>query len=115
MIPLYWCLVTATGVAVVTVVGGWWAVGLIAVVATVLAPRLARPLLTVPLGAAIGWAVLLGRSARAPGFDALTNAVAGLFQITAVKLAGVSIGFAVAIALGGALLGSAFRKTHPRP
>lgn len=113
MVMLYWLLVVANAVGFSTVLAGWWTVVPICLLAAALAPRGARPLGSIPLGAALGWTVLLIRSARAERFDTLTAAIAKLIPLSIPALVGVTIGFVVVCAFGAVLFVGAFRRPTP--
>lgn len=110
MIAVYWLLVVANGVAFGTLAVGWWAVPVVSLVGALAAPRGAKPLLSVPLGALGGWAALLIRSARADGFDRLTQVVAELIPLPIAGLVAVTLAFPLVISLGAALIGGAWRR-----
>ena len=111
MIPVYWLLVVANGVAVGTVAAGWLAVPIVSLVAAVAAPRGSRPLMAIPAGALLGWGALLARSARAEGFDRLTAAVSGLIPIPLVGLVAATLVFPFLLALGATLIGGLVRRS----
>jgi hypothetical protein len=110
MVMLYWVLVAANAVGFATAVAGWWTVVPVCLLAAALAPRGARPLGSIPLGAALGWGVLLARSARAERFDTLTAAMATLIPLPLPALLAATVGLAATLALGATVLVSAFRR-----
>jgi hypothetical protein len=110
MIFAYWLLVIANGTAFATLAAGWWAVPVVSLVGALFAPRRSLPLLSVPLGAAVGWAVLLARSARAEGFGTLTAALEQTLPVRLRGLLALTIGFPLLLALGSALIGGALRR-----
>lgn len=115
MIPvLFWLLVTANAAGFGTLVVGWWALAIVAVAAGFAAPERARPLLTVPLGALIGWGILLFRSARVENFPALTELLDRLLPVPSLVLAGTTLLLAAVLGMGGALVGSALRRQSDR-
>jgi len=115
MIPLYWILVLANAAAFGTLAVGWWAVPVVALAGGAFAPRGSRPILSVPLGAAAGWGALLLRSARAEAFPRLTQLLTKVLPISPAALVVATIGLAVALALGAALVGAALRRSSPQP
>ena len=114
MILSYWILVLANGTAFATLAVGWWAVPVVSLVGAIFAPRRSVPLLSVPLGAGLGWAALLARSARADGFETLTATLAQVLPIPLRGVVALTIAFPLLLALGAALLGGAFRR-NPSP
>lgn|GEM_PF-6038585 len=109
MIMVVALLATALGVALSTWLVAWWTLPLVAAVAAWLMPRAARPLLTVPIGAALGWSVLLGRAARAEGFERLLGLLASLVPVPPAALAALTVVVALVLAAGGALVADAGR------
>ncbi len=114
MILTYWMLVVANGTAFATLAVGWWAVPVVSLVGAIFAPRRSLPLLSVPLGAALGWSALLARSARADGFETLTAALAQILPVRLRGMVALTIAFPLILALGAALVGGAIRR-NPSP
>lgn len=110
MIPAYWLLVVANGTAFATLAVGWWAVPIVSLAGALFAPRGSRPLLAVPLGAAVGWGALFARAARADGFDVLTGTLARILPVPLRGVVALTIAFPLVLALGAALLGGAIRR-----
>ena len=110
MVMTYWILVLANGVAFGTLAVGWYAVPVVAVVGAWFAPQRSRPLLTVPLGSALGWGSLLLRSARAQGFPPLLEILEKLLPVPPAALVGASLGLALVLGFGAALVGAALRR-----
>lgn len=111
MVLIYWMLVLANAAGFGTLAVGWWAVPVVALVGASFAPRGSKPLLSVPLGCAVGWGALLLRSARADSFADLTALIGQLFPVPPAGLAAASIGLALVLALGAALIGAGLRRT----
>ena len=109
MVILYWMLVLANGVAFGTLAVGWYAVPVIGLVGAWFAPRRSGPLITVPAGCVLGWGCLLLRSARADGFPALLAMLGKLLPVPPGALLGATLGLALLLGLGAALLGAALR------
>ncbi len=110
MVPLYWMLVLANAAGWGTLVAGWVAVPVVAIVGAWLAPKAARPLISVPAGAVLGWAALLALDARAEGFTRLLDVLGRLLPVQPPVVAAATLGLALVLALGGALAGAAFHK-----
>lgn len=115
MLPFFWLLVTANAAGFGTLAVGWWALVIVAVVAGGAAPERARPLMAVPLGALLGWGVLLFRSARVDNFSALTGLLDQLLPVPSPVLAAMTLLLAVVLGIGGALVGAALRRDAPPP
>lgn len=115
MVIVYWMLVLANAAGFGTLAVGWWALPVVALVGVLFAPRGARPLISVPLGCAVGWAALLLRSARADSFPTLTAILADVLPIPPVALAAATIGLALVLAIGAALVGHAVRRPRSEP
>lgn len=111
MMIVFWILAVANAVGFGTFLTGWWIVAPISLLAAAVAPRDGRPLLSIPLGAALGWAALLARSARAAGFETLTTAMASLLPLSPPVLMAITVALAASMALGAALLVGAFRRS----
>jgi hypothetical protein len=108
-------LLLAGGFALATAWLGWWAVPIGGLAGGLLLPRSARPLRLVPLAAGLGWAILLARSAAAPGFGPFVRRLEDLLQTPSAVLIGATLLFPV-ISAGTAVLvaiGLAARPTHP--
>ncbi len=114
MVLCYWILVLANGTAFATLAAGWWAIPVVSLVGAIFAPRRSVPLVSVPLGAALGWATLLLRSARADGFETLAGALAQVLPVPLRGVVAVTIAFPLVLALGAALVGGALRR-NPSP
>ncbi len=115
MIPVFfWLLVTANAAGFGTLVAGWWALVVVAIAAGIAAPERARPLLTVPLGALIGWGILLFRSARVENFPALVGLLDRVLPVPSLVLAGTTLLLAAVLGMGGVLIGSALRRDSGR-
>jgi hypothetical protein len=110
MVVCYWILVLANGTAFATLAAGWWSIPVVSLVGAILAPRRSMPLLSIPIGAALGWGALLLRSARADGFETLTATMVQVLPVPLRGVVAVTIAFPLVLALGAALLGSAFRR-----
>jgi len=110
MVPLYWTLVLADAAGFGTMAVGWWAVPVVALAGALFAPRGARPLITIPLGCALGWGALLLRSALAGSFSNLTAILAEILPVRPAALGAATIGLATVLAFGAALLGVAIRR-----
>ena len=110
MIALFWTLVVAGATGYATWAVGWLAVPVVAVVTGWLAPRGARPLGSVPLGVALGWALLLARAARASGFSRLAGRLMALIPVSLATLAGATLVLGFILGLGGVLVGQGLRR-----
>ncbi len=110
MVALFWTLVAAVAAGYGTWAAGWLAVPIVTVLTGWLAPRGARPLVTVPLGAALGWAILLIRAARADGFGRLTPRLAALLPVSLPALVGATLVLGFVLGLGGVLVGAGLRR-----
>ena len=113
MVLLYWMLVLANAAGFGTLAVGWWAVIVVALVGSAIAPRGSRPVLSVPLGCAIGWAALLVRSSRAESFPDLEALLARLLPVPVPSLGAATIALGLLLGLGSALLGAAVRRPRP--
>lgn len=113
MTPLRWMLLLGAGFALATAVAGWWAVPLVGLVAGYLLPAAARPLLVVPAGAGLGWAVLLLRAALAEGFTTLAGQLGNLLALSPLALATATLLFPVVTAGAAALVGDALARRGP--
>jgi hypothetical protein len=113
MVLLYWTLVLANAAAFGTLAVGWWAVPIVALVGAAFSPRGAKPIISVPLGCALGWTVLLLRSARAETFPTLVDAVGRVVPTSGRWLLVATVGLGLVLALGAALLGAALRWIKP--
>ena len=112
MVVLYWMLVLANASGWGTLLAGWVAVPVVSLAGAWLAPKAARPLFSVPAGAVLGWVALLALDARAPGFKALTELLGRLLPVGPPVAAAATLGLALVLALGAALIGGAFRREH---
>lgn len=112
MIALALLLGVALVVALATMVFGWWAVPIVCLVGAVLAPRRSRPLLAVPLGAALGWAVLLLRDARAEGFARLWSLIGQLVPVSPFGLVAATLLIPLILGLGAALIADGWRPSE---
>ena len=110
MVTTYWILVLANGVAFGTLAAGWYAVPVVALAGAWFAPRRSRPLIAVPVGSVLGWGSLLLRSARADGFPALLEILGKVLPVPPAVLIGASLGLALLLGLGAALVGTALRR-----
>jgi hypothetical protein len=110
MIALFWTLVVAAATGFATWAAGWLAVPIVAVLTGWLAPRNARSLGSVPLGVALGWALLLLRAARAPGFSRFSARLALLIPASLGTLAGATLVLGFILGLGGVLIGRGLRR-----
>ena len=108
MVALFWTLVVATAYG--TWAAGWLVVPLVAFVGSLFAPR-ARSLLPVTVGVVLGWLVPLVRDARAAGFDRLTDELVRLIPVSLPALIGGTLIIGFGLAVGGALLGLAIRRS----
>lgn len=110
-----WLLVIANAAGWGTLLAGWVAVPVVALVGGLLAPARARPLVSVPLGGVLGWAALLALDARAPGFRALVEVMGRLLPFKVWQVAAATLGLALVLALGAALIGTALRRAEEAP
>ena len=115
MIALFWTLVVAGATGFATWAAGWLAVPVVAVLTGWLAPRNARPLGSVPLGVALGWALLLARAARATGFGRLSARLSALIPASLVTLAGATLVLGFILGLGGVLIGRGLARPPRNP
>jgi len=114
MMVFFWLLVTANAAGFGTLAVGWWALAVVAVVAGFAAPERARPLVAVPLGALLGWGILLFRSARVDNFSGLTDLLNQLLPVPSLVLAALTLLLSVVLGMGGAMVGAALRRVPPR-
>ena len=112
MVLIYWMLVLANAAGFGTLAVGWWAVIVVALFGSAVAPRGSKPVLSVPLGCAIGWAALLVRSARTESFPDLEALLARILPVSVPSLGAATIAFGLLLALGSTLLGAAVRRTR---
>lgn len=110
MVVFYWVLVMANAAGWGTLAAGWIAVPVVALAGAWLAPKSSRPLLSVPAGAVLGWGALLVLDARAPGFHALLDVLGRLLPVRPPVVAGATLGLALVLSLGAALIGTALRR-----
>lgn len=104
-------LVYAGLVAAGTVIAGWWTVPLLAAVRVRVMPSRRGAVQSCMLGAALGWALLLGWTAQEGPVDLLARRAGG-----ALGLPGSGSGLFVATLLFPALLaGAAARVAQPAP
>lgn len=114
MIVSFWLLVTANAAGFATLAVGWWSLAIVAVAAGFAAPERARPLVAVPLGALLGWGILLFRSARVDNFAVLADLLDQLLPVSSLVLAGFTLLLSLALGTGGAMVGAALRRATPR-
>jgi hypothetical protein len=110
-----WTALAAVLVAAATWLFGWVAVPIVAAVLGLTMTRARRPVLSVTTGAILGWVALLLRSVLRPRLEAYQDIVAGFFPGGAWGLAGLALVWCLVLAAGGALIGSAVRRTIDRP
>ncbi len=110
MVVAYWMLVMANASAFGTLLLGWYVVPFVGLIGAWWAPRASRPLISVPVGLALGWGVLLVRSARSDGFPALAEILEALLPVRPAALASASLGLVFLLGLGAALVGVALRR-----
>lgn len=110
MVMAYWMLVMANASAFGTLLLGWYLVPFLGLIGAWWAPRVSRPLVSVPVGLALGWGVLLLRSARSDGFPALVEILGPMLPVQPAALAGASLGLVFLLGLGAALVGLALRR-----
>ncbi len=110
MVALYWTLVVANASAFGTLALGWYVIPFVALLSAWWAPRSSRPLMSVPLGTALGWGGLLLRSARSDQFPALLAVLRKLLPVEPPVLVGGSLGLALLLGLGAAMVGAALRR-----
>lgn len=110
MVFFFWALLMANATGWGTLVAGWAAVPVSALVAGWAAPKGARPLVSVPLGAVLGWGALLLLDARSRGFASLIELLGQLLPVRAPLVAVATLGLALLLSLGAAMLGAALRR-----
>jgi hypothetical protein len=90
-------------VALGTRAAGWWIVPVLAAVWVRVDPRDPTPVLACMLGAALGWAMLLGLSALTEPIEAIARRAAGVMDMTAWELASATLLFSALLAGAAAL------------
>jgi hypothetical protein len=98
-------------VAVGTAVAGWWIVPLLAAIRVRVTPRDPMPTVTSMLGAALGWALMLGLGALTGPVASVARRAAGAMGLPAWKLVLATLLFPALLA-GTAALGA--KSASPR-
>lgn len=96
-------------VAAGTAFAGWWTVPVLAALWVRVVPRLRSPVGSCMLGAALGWALLLGWAAVEAPVVLVARRVGGVLQLPAWGLLLVTLLFPALLA------GAAARGTRPSP
>lgn len=99
----------AVAAAAGTAIAGWWTVPVLAVVWVRALPHLPAPVRTCMAGAALGWAVLLGRAALGGPVGVLARRAGGVLHLPGWGLILVTLLFPALLA------GVAARTARPAP
>jgi hypothetical protein len=102
-------LVFAGLVAAGTVVAGWWIVPVLAAVRVRAAPRPRGAVRSCMLGAALGWGLLLGRTALEGPVDLVALRAGGVLDLPGWRLIAATLLFPALLA------GAAARVAQPAP
>lgn len=100
--------------AALTWVFGWWSVPVVALLSGWLLRRVRWAASLTGLGAALGWAVLLGIDALSGRVGALAARIGGIFTIGSVGIVALTLLFAFALAWSAAALAGTVPGATPR-